>query len=288
VTESELVFAEGNADQVEVWNGVGGDRWVAEQVRYDRMLEPFGRAVLDAADVGRDLQVLDVGCGCGATTLDAARAAASGTARGVDLSAQMLQLARDRAAAEDIANATFEQCDAQTHPFGQERFDRVISRFGVMFFADPAAAFANLVSTLRPGGRLVFAAWQPLARNAFMTVPAAAAMAHVPPLDPPEPGAPGPFSLEDPDHVRRLLTGAGLHDVELTGVDVPVVLGGFGGLDEALTFFRNDGLGRRLFEGVDAVTEAKAMDAVADALAPHATTRGIELQGSAWVVTATR
>jgi ubiquinone/menaquinone biosynthesis C-methylase UbiE len=154
-----------NAQQVQNW-AEAGHHWVAEAERYDRMLRPWGDAVLDAAAPAAGERVLDVGCGTGATTLAAAaRVAPGGHAVGVDLSPPMLSLARDRAGRQGIENVSFVEDDAQIADFQPGEFDAAVSRFGVMFFADPAAAFANIRGAMRTGGRLAFACWQDLAHN---------------------------------------------------------------------------------------------------------------------------
>ena len=142
-----------NTAQAEQWNcGEDVAHWLRNQARYDRMNEPFAALILDAAALGPGGQVLDVGCGWGSTTLAAARLVAPGQAVGIDLSGPMLARARTDAEAADLDNVTFQQGDAQVHPLGPARFDTVISRFGIMFFADPVAAFANVRSAARPGG----------------------------------------------------------------------------------------------------------------------------------------
>jgi ubiquinone/menaquinone biosynthesis C-methylase UbiE len=154
-----------NTEQAEHWNtGEGVAHWVDNQARYDRMNAPFAAMILGAAGLRPGGNVLDVGCGCGGTTLAAARLIAPGQAVGLDLSGPMLARARADAGAAGLGNAMFLQGDAQVHPFGPERFAAVISRFGVMFFADPVAAFVNIRTATRPAGRLVFVCWQPLAR----------------------------------------------------------------------------------------------------------------------------
>ena len=157
-----------NEGQIEHWNGDEANHWVTHQQRYDAMLAPFTDHLLAAARVATPDRVLDVGCGCGATTLAAQPA---GTAVGLDLSAVMVQAARRRAAEERLANVSFVAGDGQTYPFPGGGFDMAISRFGVMFFDDPVAAFANLAGGLVPGGRLVFVCWQELARNPHILVP---------------------------------------------------------------------------------------------------------------------
>ena len=219
-----------NTDQAERWNS-GEDlaHWLDNQARYDRMNEPFTALILDAAAFRPGAQVLDVGCGCGGTTLAAARLIAPGQGVGVDLSCPMLARARARAEAAGLSNAVFQQGDAQVHPFGPARFDTVISRFGTMFFADPVAAFANVRSAVRPGGRLIFVCWQPLAANQWLLVPGAALTEHVPP--PPGFGSgdgPGMFAFADPDRVRPILAAAGWRDIEITSEPRSILVGGGG------------------------------------------------------------
>jgi SAM-dependent methyltransferase len=161
-----------NTAQSEHWNtGEGINHWIANHARYDRMHAPFTTLILGAADPQPGDRLLDVGCGCGGTTLAAARLIAPGQATGLDLSGPMLAQARADADAAGLANVVFEQGDAQVHELEPAGFDAVISRFGVMFFEDPVAAFANIRSATRSGGRLVFVCWQPLAANQWLLLP---------------------------------------------------------------------------------------------------------------------
>ncbi|MET0159245.1 MAG: class I SAM-dependent methyltransferase, partial [Acidimicrobiales bacterium] len=162
-----------NTDQREAWNGDSGLRWVADADRRDRVLAPVADALLRAAAPRAGEQVLDVGCGCGVTTLAAGQAVgSSGAATGVDLSAPMLALARERRDDADLRHVEFMEGDAQVHDLGGLH-DLVLSRFGTMFFADPTAAFTNIASALRSGGRLCLATWQPLVANEWLLVPGA-------------------------------------------------------------------------------------------------------------------
>jgi len=274
-----------NRDQVEHWNDseATGD-WVTYQERYDRMLEPFAGLILGAAALTPGEQVLDVGCGCGATTLAAARAVAPGAVTGIDLSAAMLARASHNAALAGLGNASFEQADAQVHGFSAS-YDAVISRFGVMFFADPVAAFANLLAATRPGGRLAFTCWQPLADNEWLLVPLAAVAEHVPLPDPDEPGAPGMFSLSSSDRLRQVLSDAGWRDIAAESQRTPIVVGG-GTLDDAIGFLRGRSIVRRMLADADTATRDRAMDSVRDALASHADGDEVRLAASVWLVTA--
>jgi SAM-dependent methyltransferase len=274
-----------NREQAELWNSSEqADHWVTHQEQYDRMLGPFGDLVLGAAAASEGEHVLDVGCGCGSTTLAAARAIGRADAVGVDLSGPMLAKARENATLAGLANASFEQADAQDHQFGRF-FDVVISRFGVMFFADPVAAFANMRAATRSGGRLAFVCWQPLIANEWLTVAAGALAQHVPLPAPLEPGAPGMFALEEPDRVRRILGAAGWQNVTMTARETRILVGG-GGLDHAVTFLRNNSLGRRMLAGAHAATQERAIQAVRDALVPHLGSDGVRLGAGVWLVQA--
>jgi SAM-dependent methyltransferase len=277
-----------NRDQAEHWNsGEDAGHWVTHHARYDQMLEPFTGVILDAAHLTPADRVLDVGCGCGATTLAAARAVTSGDAVGVDLSVTMLARAREAAEAAGVRNVTFEVGDAQVHPFQPASFDAVISRFGVMFFADPVGAFANLRAATRTGGIVSFVCWQPLAANEWLLVPGAALAEHVPLPDFGSTDAPGMFAFADPDRVRRVLSDAGWHGVDVMSEQPSILVGGGGTLDNAVDFLRTGSMGRNLLAGVDPDTEARAIASVRDALAPHVEVDGVRLEAAVWMVTAT-
>ena len=213
--------SEANAAQVEHWNSEAALHWVTDRDGHDRMLAPFATALLEAAALTPDDRVLDIGCGTGPTTCEAARIASRGHVRGLDISQPLIEAARSRAAELGITNVSFDVGDAQTDSFAPE-FDVVMSRFGVMFFDDPAAAFANLRTALDPSGRLVFVCWQDLFVNEWMAVPGLAAAQHVPLPEPGPPDAPGPFSLGDADRLRELLELRGLlrdHDRSVRDLD---------------------------------------------------------------------
>lgn len=274
-----------NKDQAEHWNSAEtAGRWVAHQEQHDRMLAPFASMVLAAADLRPGERVLDVGCGCGTTTLAAARAVAPGQAVGMDLSAPMV--ARARAAAEQagLTNVSFDCGDVQVCHLGRD-FDAVMSRFGVMFFDDPVAAFANIRSATRSAGRLTFACWQTLSANEWLTVPVAAMAGHLPMADLGEPGAPGMFSLDQPDRIRRVLTDAGWHDIAISSHEVPILVGG-GDLGEAVDFVKNGSIGRKMLEGGDEEAQAQAVAAVRDVLAGRSSEQGVSLGAAVWVVQA--
>jgi SAM-dependent methyltransferase len=275
-----------NVEQAEEWDGREGDHWARHADRYDALSQRITPHLMETAAVGTTDRVLDVGCGCGLTTRTAARAATAGSVLGTDLSAAMLHEAERRARAEGLTNVRFEQCDVQVNAFSPAGFDLAMSRFGVMFFEDPVAAFVNIASAIRLGGRLVFLCWQDLDRNDWIMVPAAGALSYVPFPDLGSEGAPGPFSLADPDRIRRVLTEAGFGGIDVSEIGEQMFLGD--NAADATEFLQGTGMARLLFEGVDADTERKAIDAVRNALEPHEQPEGIWLGSAAWLVAATR
>jgi SAM-dependent methyltransferase len=273
-----------NADQADYWNGPEGQHWVEHEARFDGMLEPFVAPILDAAGVGPGVRLLDVGCGNGALTRAATTRGAEAT--GLDISGPMVERARAHAAAEGLA-VEFLEADAQAHRFSGG-FDVVVSRFGVMFFGDPTAAFTNLTRALEPGGRLAFACWQEQARNEWVVVPALAMLPIVGPPDVGPPDAPGPFAFADRDRVEGILDDAGFSDIGFQSVELPLLLGGGLSLDETVSWLSQGGMGKRFLGEADGPTTERALAAVREALAPHVTTDGVRLGSAVWVVTATR
>jgi SAM-dependent methyltransferase len=264
-----------NRDAFEAWNGESGRRWVLDPERRDEFAAPVGVAMLDAAGLRPGEDVLDVGCGCGATTLAAAVAVgASGSAQGVDLSAPMLDVALRRLDATALRNVTFTRADAQTHRFGATH-DVAISRFGTMFFDDPVAAFTNVAASLRPGGRLCVATWQPLGANDWLTIPGAVLLRYgtFPEI---EGGGPGMFAQSDPDVVRATLEAARFRDVEVERLQVTLRVGE----DErdATEHLAELGPGRAILATIPEVDRPAALAAVAAALQAHMGADGVRLQ----------
>ncbi|MBV9995285.1 MAG: methyltransferase domain-containing protein [Caulobacteraceae bacterium] len=273
-----------NADQVAHWNGPAAATWVAIQARLDRQIEPIGRATMDALAPGVGDRVLDIGCGCGASTLELSRrVGAAGEALGIDPSGPMLDVARRRATEAGLAQARFLEADAQTHAFAPASFDKAYSRFGVMFFADPVAAFANVRRALKPEGRIAFLCWRTPAENPIMSLPMAAARPHLPaPASPPDPGAPGPFAFADRSRIETILARAGFADIGVVAHDEKLTAGP---LDEAVdTALRMGPLGSFLREHPE--FKAAVEPAVRIALAQHQSPRGVFLDSATWIVTA--
>jgi SAM-dependent methyltransferase len=272
------------SSQAEYWNDAGGTSWVEGQEQLDMQLEPFGALAMDAADAHLGEVVLDVGCGCGATSVElAARVGPSGRVVGLDISAPMLERARQRAAGLPI---DFLLGDAATHPLTAGSFDVLFSRFGVMFFDDPPTAFAHLRRALKREGRVAIVVWQSIAANPWVSVPVAA-VADV--VEPPALGAvgePGPFSLADPDHVTTLLHGGGYADVHVQGVDTELTVGGGLELAAAVEFTIEHGPLRRVLASATPAVRAAAADRIADVLSRYDGPAGVRMPAAVWMVTA--
>ncbi len=273
-----------NAEQITYWNEQGGPRWVRLQNQLDAQLASFGHVVMDKLALRAGERVLDVGTGCGETALELGRRVGpSGSVLGVDISTMMLERAAERG--KGVANVRFAVADAQTHAFEPASLDVIFSRFGVMFFQDPTAAFANLRKALAPGGRLGFHCWKALQENPWMTVPFFAALQHVPPPTPPPPNAPGPFAFADADRVRGILSAAGFAEIafESRGDTMSV---GAGSLDDAADFALQMGPASIAIREATPETVAKVRASIREALVPFQTPTGVELATASWVVTA--
>lgn len=254
-----------NADQRAAWNGESGDRWVATADRRDAVLAPVGEALLETAAIAPGERVLDIGCGCGATTIASARdAGPTGHVLGVDLSAPMLALAAQRA--ETIPTVDLLQADAQTF-HRTERFDITISRFGTMFFDHPVAAFDNIAQQLTSGGRLCIATWQPLDANEWLVVPGAALLRYGSLPGEASADGPGMFAQSDPAVIEQVLREAGFREITTVARTVALRLGAT--IDDAIDHLTDSGPGRAVLETVPAEDHTHALAAVADALRPH-------------------
>ncbi len=282
-TTNAVTVDPSNTEQLRAWDGDEGAYWAKHADYFDRSVAAYHELMLDAAAIGSTARVLDIGCGTGLTTRDAARAATSGSALGVDLSARMLDHARRRAAAEGLANASFEQVDAQIHEFAAAAFDVVISRTGAMFFGDLSAAFVNIARAMVPGGRIVLVSWQPLRVNEWIReISGALAAGRVLPSPPAD--APGPFALSDPDRVRALLTATGFTDVALE----PAVADLWFGTDAEDGYRFVLGLMHWMLDGLDDPGRARACAALRATMAAHETDDGVVFGSAAWTIRATR
>ncbi|MGX1120391.1 SAM-dependent methyltransferase [Streptomyces ambofaciens] len=275
-----------NIEQAQAWNGPEGDHWARHQDRWNAVNEGFNEPLLDAAGITGEGRVLDLGCGSGQTARLAALRAPRGHALGLDLSGPMLAEARSRAGREGVANVSFAQGDAQVHPFEAGAFDAAVSRYGVMFFADPVAAFGNVGRALRPGGRLAFVCPADAALNGWVT--AMASLRDVLPVgDFGRPGLPGMFSLAAPDRVGEVLTAAGFVDVTVNRAQAHGAWGQ--GAEDAAEFLLGTGPGRHLMEQADPTARARARGILTGHLRAYEAEDGtVRLLSTAWLVTADR
>lgn len=269
-----------NEAEIENWNGPLGERWALFQDALDARIRVFGEDVLGRAALREGMHVLDVGCGCGEMTAGAARAVgAKGRVVGVDISRPML--ARGREQLKELPQLELVEHDAATFET-DAAFEAVISRFGLMFFDDPSAAFANIRAATKPGGGLTFVCWQALDKNPWAAVPLSAVLRVVPPMAPSPPNAPGPFAFGDDEYLRGVLSRAGWSQVELTPVVHPVKLGDT--LDEAVHYASRMGPAARAMRDADEATVGRVVEMVRATLAPLEPS--FTLDGAVWLVTA--
>jgi SAM-dependent methyltransferase len=276
-----------NEAQAQYWNSAAGEKWVRHQAFMDQQLEVVTDILLESAAPRAGEAVLDVGCGTGATLLRLALGVGKdGHVLGCDVSAPMLALARQRIAATGLRNVDVVQADAQTHDFAENAFDLLVSRFGVMFFADPTAAFANLRRSLRPEGRLAFVCWGPIADNPFFQLPMQVATRHLGPAESPPPRAPGPLAFSEPDYVGGVLTGAGWSDVQIQARQPPL-LGSATAQEQAAFSIEMGPVSRLIAERQpDTATIAALRAELTSELATYATENGVQIPSRLYYVTA--
>lgn len=274
-----------NAKQIEEWNGARGKRWLEEYAVVDRQLIAFGRRAMDHAAIQPGEQILDIGCGSGETTLELARRVGpTGSAVGVDISRLLLESASDLARESQAPNVSFEEGDAQTYAFALGNTDLVFSRFGVMFFENPDAAFRNLKAALRPGGRLTFVCWRSLPESEFFAIPMAAALKLVAPPAPIDPDAPGPVAFANPDRVRGILSRSGFTEIAIDPLDEKV---GGASLDETVKTLTRMGPASALISSAPPEIQQAIAEDVRATVQPLAAPNGtIFLNAAAWLVSA--
>lgn len=247
------------------------------------MLAPVLDVLIDRAKPAPGERVLDVGCGCGATTVAfAEKVGASGQVLGIDISGPMLERARQRAP----QGVEFQLADATVHPFAPASFDLLASRFGVMFFADPTVSFVNLRKAMKPGGRMAFACWREPRVNPWMMVSLQAAYKHVSKLPQLGPEDPGPFSFASEERVHRVLGGAGFTQVGMEPCDLRLDIAVGRGLEAAAQSALEIGPVHRAMEGQGSDMVAKVKASIQEALAPYAKGDAVELPAGIWIVTA--
>lgn len=278
-------MGEVNVEQTRAWDGVEGDIWTENEQWYNAASRHITPRLIAGAAIEPEDRVLDIGCGTGESTREAARTASSGSAFGIDLSSRMIDRARERAVEEGLANVRFERGDAQVYRFDPSTFDVAISRFGSMFFDDPIRAFTNVGDALKPRGRVALVCWREIDRNEWMTKTLGALAGEreipVPPRD-----APSAVSFADPERVRRILTAAGFEEPTLEPISEPLSLGP----DAAAAFekFVETGIATGLLADLDDRGKAEALERLRAVMDDHETSKGVMFGSSAWLVRATK
>jgi SAM-dependent methyltransferase len=273
-----------NREQHAAWDGDEGELWAAHPEFFDNSVRHLHQGLMEAAHIGRDDRVLDLGCGNGQCTHDAARSASRGTALGIDLSRPMLAVADSIAKRDGLGNATFVHGDAQVYPFDPGAFDVVLSRTGSMFFADQVDAFTNVARALRPGGRLTLVSWRSPADNEWFSSLVRAMLGDTPLPPPPPPTAPSPFRHADAAATTGILTAAGFAQVQLRPLDAPMYFGrdaeeGYPIMSELLGWMVRDR---------DPAARDRALDRLRRLLIEHESADGVTFGCAAWLITARR
>jgi SAM-dependent methyltransferase len=280
---SELTIA--NQEQREFWSDIKGDLWVTLQPRIDTMLATFGDKALDTLNPQSGERILEIGCGTGTTTLAlGGRVGTSGEILAADLSRPMLNKAIERANVSAEHPITFVEADAQVHSFPTATFDAVYSRFGVMFFDDPIAAFRNIRKAVRPGGRMAYVCWADRKANPWIRIPAGAAKTCLDLPAPPPDDAPGQFSMENEDRVQQILHDAGWSDIGLERFTVEGSIGS--NAADAARFITKMGPMSEPFALADSDTQNKTLQVIEEALTPYSNDSGVTLGFSTWIVSA--
>src|ERR1700716_4142902 len=274
-----------NADQIAYWNGPGGQHWTDRQQAQDTLLAPVSETLIDRAKPKAGERIVDVGCGCGATTIAfAQKVGPAGHVFGIDISAPMLARARQIAPAEMPVD--FVLADATVYPFVSASFDLMVSRFGVMFFAQPAVSFANMRRALRPSGRLTFVCWREPRDNPWLMAPLQAVYKHVPKLPQLGPEDPGPVSFASEQRVIRILSEAGFSRIEMEPCNLSLDVAVGRGLDAAAETALEIGPASRALEGEPPAARAAAANSIREALASFSSGNAVPLAASIWIVTA--
>ena len=275
-----------NEQQHEYWNGEAGARWAAEDATMAKLLDPIARDLLAHVQPAPGSHAIDIGCGGGSqSVLLAEHIGAGGSVLGVDISAPMLEIARGRGQPEGAAALTFLQADAATWAFDAASFDLLFSRFGVMFFDDPIAAFSNMRQALKADARLGFCCWQAMRDNQWTLLPVQAALRHVPAPESPDPHAPGPFAFADPQRLEAILAASGFGDIAIAPHSVEMTFGSGNGLRETVTELMMVGPVSRLLVDQPPEVKARVVDDAAETMAPFYRNGKLSLEGAVWLVT---
>ena len=274
-----------NADQIAYWNGPGGQHWTDRQQAQDILLASISELLIDRARAKAGDRIVDVGCGCGATSIAfAQKVGGSGHVLGIDISAPMLARARQIAPAG--LPVDFVLADATVYPFDPASIDLLVSRFGVMFFAEPTLSFANMRGALRPSGRLAFACWREPRENPWLMTPLQAVYKHVPKLPQPGPEDPGPFAFASEARVTKILREAGFSGIAMEPCDLSLDVAGGRGIDAAVEAALEIGPAARALDGQPPEVISAATVSIREALKPFARGQSVPLPASVWIVTA--
>ena len=272
-----------NADMLAFWNGSGGHTWVARQEQTDITLASATEALLGFAAPQAGERVVDIGCGCGAPTLEFARAVGpSGCVVGLDISGPMLAEGEKRAKGAGIANIDWRQADPAAAAL--DEYDLLTSAFGVMFFGDRVAAFTNMRRGAAPNARMALVCWRSLAENPWMEVPMRAVAQHLPPRPKPVPNAPGMFAFADPEHVTEVLAAASWPPPRFERLDMDLDIAGGRGLEEAVVQSTQIGVVNSWLRNQPAEVVSAAVASLREALAPYATGATVRLPGAMWLI----
>jgi len=276
-----------NAAQIEFWNSAASRAWADQYAQMDRAVADLTKSLLDLAAPQPGEHALDIGCGSGTTVLElAARVGPHGHVLGADVANQSVARARQRIAAVGLRHAEAIVADVSCHAFAPNTFDLVVSRFGVMFFSDPQAAFANVRRAMKPGGRLALAVFRAASEGLWPHGPLDAVRHLLPPIPTPGPEEPGPFSWADPARVHRILESAGFHDVSLAPVDPVIQLAGDDGEAEAADFVMVLGPLTRVLPNVSAPQREAVRAALEVFFQKYTRSRGVFLPAANWLVRA--
>lgn len=272
-----------NADMLTFWNGQGGRTWVERQSHTDAMMKPVVQELLAFAAPVVGERVVDVGCGCGAPTLEFARAVGStGRVLAMDISGPMLAEAETRAKVAGLTNIEWRHADPATTPL--DEYDLLTSMFGTMFFGDAVSAFSNMRRTATPGARMAIICWRSIAENPWMEVPVKAVARHFPPRPKPPPNAPGMFGFSNPEHVSAIFTASGWKTPQFSKLDIDLDLAAGRGLDKAVEQITKIGAVNSWLRDQPAETVAAAVTSLREALAAYAEGSNVRLPAAMWLI----
>jgi len=283
-----IIMEDKNAKQKEFWSGKGGDYWVVKQSEMDVMLNPLGEKALAKLDLKSNSKVLDIGCGCGATTLEIAKKVSDGTVTGLDISVPMLDQAKSEASIQGIPNVDFKVVDVQVDQLTSKEYDYVYSRFGVMFFEDPFEAFKNISSSVKKGGKLSFVCWQDPYLNPWQSLSIQVIRGYLDIPSPP-PRSPGPFAFQEKDYVKGILKQSGFSNISLDDNQEDITMFAGKSLQEASEDYLaiNPVVTEMLKDSPDSL-KAKIVESLKEAFSEYHKGDGLLFPSATWIVSASK